>query len=204
MFACFLTGYHGPADPYKQQLRQHRKEKKLKFRNPETSPFREDAKYFKRLSYFPPNRSFKCSARIERIASTARPLAFPTTKAGVRKRYIKYAILHFKLGGNNYQLSVYKSLQFPKLPEYKDLLFLPFTDLTTSESTYGGGRYMDIPLPPADADTLSLDFNMAYNPYCAYSDGWSCPIPPAENDLHIAILAGEKDFPGLNKRKSKD
>ena len=73
-------------------------------------------------------------------------------------------------------------------------LFIPFTDRTNGHETYGGGRYLDAPLPEANAPEITLDFNRAYNPYCAYNNAYSCPVPPAENRLQVAIPAGEKSF----------
>ena len=75
-------------------------------------------------------------------------------------------------------------------PSDENSLFLPFTDQTNGKELYGGGRYMDVEIPLSDA--IILDFNKAYNPYCACSDRYSCPIPPQENDLQIPILLGEK------------
>ena len=75
-------------------------------------------------------------------------------------------------------------------PGYENSLFVPFTDLTNGKETYGGGRYMDVEIP--EGDSIVLDFNKAYNPYCAYSTNYSCPIPPKENDLPISINAGLK------------
>ncbi len=77
---------------------------------------------------------------------------------------------------------------------YKDHLFLPFTDLTSGEESYGGGRYIDLETTGIINNRLVIDFNKAYNPYCTYSDGYNCPIPPRENDLPVAIRAGEKAF----------
>jgi uncharacterized protein (DUF1684 family) len=77
-----------------------------------------------------------------------------------------------------------------KKEEFEKYLFVPFTDLTSGKETYGGGRYLDLEVP--DGDSLEVDFNYAYNPYCAYTDGYSCPIPKPESRLSISILAGEK------------
>ena len=76
--------------------------------------------------------------------------------------------------------------------EFVDYLFLPFTDLTNGEATYAGGRYIDLAIP--DGDTLIIDFNKSYNPYCAYNKKYSCPIVPKVNHLEIDINAGVKAF----------
>ncbi len=107
------------------------------------------------------------------------------TSNGVRKSYVKAGTLEFALEGQTLNLTAYSN------PESEDQsLFIPFRDLTSGTLTYGSGRYLDLDLE-ADGSVL-LDFNLAYHPYCAYSDGWSCPIPPLENWLKVPILAGEK------------
>jgi len=117
------------------------------------------------------------------------------TYSGVTKPYIKYGELLFEIPGKGTQrINVYQSLKALKLPQYKDHLFIPFKDLTSGESTYDGGRYIDIKLSDIKKGIVYLDFNKAYNPWCAYSEGYSCPIPPAENTLNIAIEAGELTF----------
>jgi uncharacterized protein len=80
-------------------------------------------------------------------------------------------------------------------PEYADYLFVPFTDATTGNETYGSGRYIDLRLGDIKNNTVLLDFNKCYNPYCAYTSGYNCPIPPKENRLAVAVKAGEKVFP---------
>ena len=81
-----------------------------------------------------------------------------------------------------------------KMEQYKDYLFIPFMDHTNGETTYGGGRYFDVMIGDIMDDKLVLDFNICYNPYCAFSDGYNCPVPPKENHLEVAIKAGEKMF----------
>jgi uncharacterized protein (DUF1684 family) len=79
-------------------------------------------------------------------------------------------------------------------PQFKDYLFLPFKDDTNGVETYGGGRYMDVRISTVKDGKIILNFNKAYNPYCAYNEGFNCPIPPQENHLNIAIRAGERNF----------
>ncbi len=109
------------------------------------------------------------------------------TSNGVRKFFIRAGTLEFAAAGEILHLTAFSN------PESEDAgLFIPFRDATSGTQTYGSGRYLDSELS-ADG-TVLLDFNLAYNPYCAYSDGWSCPIPPLENWLRVPILAGEKAF----------
>jgi uncharacterized protein len=109
------------------------------------------------------------------------------TSSGVRKSYVRAGLLEFVVADQTVQLTAYTN------PESDDPeLFIPFRDATSGNQTYGSGRYLN---PELSADgSVMLDFNLAYNPYCAYSDGWSCPIPPLENWLSVAIMAGEKTF----------
>jgi uncharacterized protein (DUF1684 family) len=109
---------------------------------------------------------------------------------GVREpEYRKYGEVHFVLQGQQLRLNVYQSLDLVHTPGYEDYLFIPFTDLTNGHETYGGGRYLDFRIPKAAS--VWLDFNRAYNPYCAYTSGkYSCPVPPPENRLPVAVRAG--------------
>ncbi|MFC7667025.1 DUF1684 domain-containing protein [Hymenobacter humi] len=100
------------------------------------------------------------------------------------------ASLRFVLQGQPMRLSVYQSADLLKRPGFEDYLFVPFTDLTNGHGSYGGGRYLDLRIPPAGTRVMQLDFNRAYNPSCAYNHGYSCPVPPAENRLPVAIPVG--------------
>ena len=106
--------------------------------------------------------------------------------------YQPIGTLEFRLAGKKQRLTVYRSPPLSAKPEYAHSLFVPFTDLTNGAATYGGGRYLDLtgPLGP----TVDLDFNKAYNPYCAYGGKYSCPLPPVENHLQVPVTAGVKAF----------
>ena len=110
------------------------------------------------------------------------------TTANSIKDYDIYGIATFTLDGKEYQLNIYQSHQLRTQEKYIDYLFLPFTDQSNGAETYGGGRYMDLRIPTGT--TIELDFNKAYNPFCAYATGYACPIPPKENDISVAINAG--------------
>ena len=116
------------------------------------------------------------------------------TYSGMRKQYVKYGELHFELAGKKQRLNVYQSLDLRKMPQYRDYLFVPFKDLTNAGETYGGGRYLDFRMKDIEGSDCVLDFNKAYNPYCAYSEGYNCPIPPRENHLEAKVEAGEMNF----------
>ncbi|HTR27829.1 MAG TPA: DUF1684 domain-containing protein [Puia sp.] len=106
----------------------------------------------------------------------------------------KYGRLTFRVHDTTLHLFVYQLQFLLGKEDTKDDLFVGFTDLTSARDTYGGGRYIDCVIGDIRNGTMILDFNKAYNPYCAYTSGYNCPIPPKENDLPVAILAGEKNY----------
>ncbi|GLR17379.1 DUF1684 domain-containing protein [Portibacter lacus] len=194
LILCFgaLQGQGELAADYSKDLKKYRKDYKKALLSDERAPL-ADKKDIKKISFYEPNEAFivKC---LFIGASEARPFEMATF-SGVTKPYIKYGELLFEVPGKGtHRISVYQSLKALKIPQYKDHLFVPFKDLTTGDTTYGGGRYIDIRLSDIEKGIVYLDFNKAYNPWCAYSDGFSCPIPPEENTLNIAIEAGELSF----------
>lgn len=106
--------------------------------------------------------------------------------------YRVYGVITFTLNGKEHQLNIYQNLGLLNDEEYKDYLFLPFLDDTNGESTYGGGRYVESSIP--DGDTIVIDFNEAYNPYCAYNKKYSCPIVPRVNYVETEVKAGVKAY----------
>ena len=149
----------------------------------------KDKKFFR---FYPPSSDYKIEATFTRIWDTT-GFMMPTS-GREPKRYFRYGYIRFSLQGKNLQLTVFQSKDLMTDPTYRDYLFLPFTDLTSGEESYGGGRYIDLAMKDIKSNKLMIDFNKGYNPYCAYSSGYNCPIPPRENDLPIAIRAGEKQF----------
>lgn len=150
---------------------------------------RSERKDFTGIHHFPINLKYRVVAQLEKFALSD-TVIFPTS-SGKKKRYIKYAKANFKLDGKKHTLVLYRMADIKK-PEYAKLVFLPFTDLTSNNETYGGGRYIDLEI--TDADSITIDFNLCYQPYCAYShNGWNCPIPPLENFVNAKIKAGVKN-----------
>ncbi|HEU4496844.1 MAG TPA: DUF1684 domain-containing protein [Flavobacterium sp.] len=167
------------------------KQLNAQYADPEESPLLEkDLKKFKSLSFFPISKKFFVIAKFIRTPGE-KPFEMATT-TGRKPVYVKYGEAHFTIDGKSFKASLYQSQDLKKIDKYKDNLFLPFTDLTSGTETYGGGRYIDLKIP--QGDTLIIDFNKAYNPYCAYNHKYSCPIPPSENDLAVAVRAGVKKF----------
>lgn len=151
---------------------------------------KEDLKQFKGLDFYPIDEKYIVEAIFIR---TKREKSFKMkTTTSRTPMYKKYGELHFSIDGKELKLNVYQNLDLKKKPGYEDYLFLPFSDLTCGKESYIGGRYIDMQIPKSEK--VIIDFNQAYNPYCAYNYEYSCPIVPLENDLDIEILAGVKKF----------
>ena len=152
------------------------------------------------LDFYPPQSQWALVAKIVRTPDS--PTFGLPTYSGQERPYRQYGILYFEIAGKPYRLCVYQNTKLAQDAAHQDHLFLPFKDHTNGESTYGGGRYLDLHSADIQADdTLLLDFNLCYNPWCAFSDGYNCPIPPPVNELDLAIEAGEKVFRGEHKHK---
>lgn len=174
-----------------QSAVEFQKQLDMDFANPEESPLdAKDLKEFKGLDFFPVDTNFIVKAEFVRTPAEA-PFAMKTSTDRL-PIYVKYGELYFELNGRRMKLNVYQNQELMQDPEYFDYLFLPFTDLTNGNETYAGGRYIDFRIP--ESSEVTLDFNKAYNPYCAYSGKYSCPVPPEENNLEIEIFAGVKSF----------
>lgn len=161
------------------------------FANREESPLTdEDFKVFQSLEFYPIDEKFIVEAKFVR---TPKEKVFKMKTSTTRlPEYKKYGELLFQIDGKSFKLNVYQNIELSKKEGYEDYLFLPFSDLTCGKESYIGGRYIDMRIPKTE--TVTIDFNKAYNPYCAYNHKYSCPIVPLENDLPIEILAGVKKF----------
>ena len=146
-----------------------------------------DKKY---LRFYPVNASFHVTAVFEKISDS---LQLKTSKGGSETFY-RYGKITLRLNNKVYAMYIYQSPRLMHTTGFEDYLFLPFTDLSNGRDTYGGGRYIDLTIKDIQNDKLVIDFNKCYNPYCAYRTGYRCPIPPKENDLPLAVTAGEKAF----------
>ena len=142
--------------------------------------------------FYPATEKFKVSCRFQRSSDSSIVVMTTSGKKIPQKDFMRYGKLFFTINDTALELTVYQSQIKNVLT--KDYLFLPFTDLTTGEETYGSGRYIDLLVSAIKKDTVVIDFNKAYNPYCAYSNNFNCPLPPRENYLPVAITAGEKTF----------
>lgn len=141
-----------------------------------------------KLDFFEINQNFKIEADYK-LQKKNKVVSFLTSD-GIYKKYQVFATISFEIEGKKYHLTTYKFYPAPAM--YRKLVFLPLKDLTAPEQTYGAGRYLDLSSDDFKDGKTVLDFNKLYNPYCAYSDNYSCPIPPKENHLEVNIEAGEK------------
>ncbi|WP_421809854.1 DUF1684 domain-containing protein [Flagellimonas sp.] len=169
----------------------YQKETNESFRDPETSPLPDKyRKDFTGLDFYDPDTTYVVNAKLV-LTPDAVPFLLPTT-TDRKSREVVYGIAHFSLNGEEHKLEVYRSLDLVGEEGYEDYLFLPFLDDTNGKETYGGGRYIDLSIP--EGDTLVIDFNKAYNPYCVYNKKYSCPLVPRQNYLRTKVRAGVKDF----------
>ncbi|MFT5859354.1 MAG: hypothetical protein ACI865_001455 [Flavobacteriaceae bacterium] len=147
----------------------------------------DEIESFVGLDYFDFDSTFQINARF--IKSKGKKFEMPTSTDRLPV-YRRYGFIEFEIAAQTCTLEVYQNLALRKEKEFRKHLFIPFRDGTSRNETYGGGRFMDVEIP--NGKTLEIDFNLAYNPYCAYSHRYSCPIPPEANTLIIPIKAGEK------------
>lgn len=197
LFLLLFLGVDAKAQTFKDQIAAHREKYKADFVSSERAPLKEpDLKY---LQFYDADSAYRINANVS-LLEGEEAFKMPTY-AGTTADYIRYAKLNFELNGKPVQLTLYKNIALATNAAYRDYLFLPFTDQTNNKETYGGGRYIDLKTTAIADGKIELDFNKAYNPYCAYSDGYRCPIPPEENDLQLEIKAGEKIYSGEKKHK---
>jgi uncharacterized protein (DUF1684 family) len=171
-------------------ISKSREEKDYQFKNSDNSPLAIDRRSdFIGLQYFPITEEYFVFADFTPFETTD-TISLPTTKAGDFRKMIRYGKL-------NFQIAESKSLEltaFKELDNQQDMLFVPFKDKTSGFTTYQAGRYLEIS-EPDEQQMCIIDFNRAYNPYCAYNAEYSCPLIPSENILPVFIKAGEKNPP---------
>jgi uncharacterized protein (DUF1684 family) len=173
-------------EAYLGRLREARRQKDQTLHTAADSPIPDAQRAtFAGLRYFAPAVGFRVTARLVR-----QPVLLPQPLAmslGAPESYQRWGTAEFELNGKPQKLTLLQKAGDKQL-------FVPFTDPTNGEQTYGAGRYIDVPLPPAEATEIELDFNQAYNPYCAYNHDFSCPLPLTENRLTVPVTAGEQTF----------
>lgn len=184
LLVFIFTQSGGSSDEYIAEIEKFREDKHDFFKNSQGSPFVQKKIEYIPVTFFPPNPDFKVRAKLERL--TTRKTVTIANSDGSDVKYVKYANARFKLGGSEHSLLILKALGFGN--QY----LTAFLDETSAVSTYGGGRYLDLVV--GKSNQIEIDFNKAYNPYCAYSEEYLCPLPPRENYLEVAVKAGEKDY----------
>ncbi len=193
LVAIIVIGYFSlqtgqSPEEYKSQIIKEREEKDLFMMNSEESPFAKAEEKFTHLNYFEPDPAYKVTAKLVDVPS--KKMILLPTSSGEEDRYLEFAYAEFELDGQTNKLLI---LELVNEGATKGQLFLAFADGISAKETYGAGRYLDVKKVPA-ATSIVLDFNKAYNPYCAYNDNFSCPFPPKENVLSIEVKAGEKNY----------
>lgn len=196
IIVCIVSLLFASCNKEIQLIQKHRRNYKKSFLLDDRAPIKKSD--VKHLNFFPPSTSARVEAKVI-LTPDAEVFDLPTY-SGITRSYKKFADLIFTWEGDmRMKLSVYENQALKGNPLYADYLFLPFKDLTNGKTTYGGGRYMNISKNDLVDGKVLLDFNTCYNPWCAYSDGFNCPIPPPENVLSVAIEAGEKMYTGTYK-----
>ena len=183
------TILYGQVDDQGAEYREFWDKTEMEYKNPLESPLtKSEIAVFKGIPKYEYNPKYRVEAHWKLIPYEK---PFKIEETGTRKStYQKVAEVHFKIGDDSLKLAAYQNLSLMRTAGFENYIFMPFNDLTNGFETYGGGRYLDFDKPIGNK--VIIDFNIAYNPYCAYSDKYSCPIPPRENHLNVKIPAGAK------------
>ena len=188
LFSLFLLLNCDNRKRYSTDLTPFQREINDFFKDASVSPLKNrDLKNFRGLDFFTYDSSYVVIAKLMKTPKEEPFMMLTTTDMMVE--YIKYGTVSFELFSNQYSLDIYKNLEDPN---EQDNLFLPFLDDTNGNESYGGGRYINLDIPKGDS--LLIDFNSAFNPYCVYDEKYSCPIVPRENYMPLEINAGVKNF----------
>lgn len=195
LFSCAVRN-HGVWD--QQSLDKYRNNYKKGFLENPRSPLDSNDIHFLDFYAWDPTWKLDCSCKEK---PDSKPFEMPTY-SGVTRMYVVHAELSCKYKNMILHLQLYKNIQQPINPLYKNQLFLPFKDLTNNDETYGGGRYINLQTTDIKKGKIKVDFNTCYNPWCAYSSGFNCPIPPKFNHMDVEVTAGEKKFKGSYKNST--
>ena len=190
VMALFVsTLLYGQIDDRGAEYREFWDKTEMEYKNPLESPLsKSEIADFKGIPRYEYNPKYRVEANWK-LTPYEKP--FKIEETGPRKStYQKVAEVHFKIGEDSLKLAAYQNLSLMRTGGFDDYIFMPFIDMSNGFETYGGGRYMDFDKP--NGSKVIIDFNKAYNPYCAYSDKYSCPVPPRENHLDVKIPAGAK------------
>jgi len=177
---------------YIKSIEMMRREKDFFFKEDSNSPIPHELRHaFTGLAYFPVDPKYRVRSRLVRDPNPQKVVL--ATSKGIPREMIRVGFCEFEIDGTNQRFAAYKAVPQPGHHHEDRSLFVPLRDSTSGKETYGASRYLDV--EEQSSDEYVLDFNLAYNPYCAYSDDYVCPFPPRENWLSVPIRAGEKNFP---------
>ncbi len=182
-YTIFRTGED---EDYINKIEEERASRIKFLKVSDASPFQLYDKEFSEPEYYPISADYRVNAKLERFQTRERMTI--QNSDGSETQYQKFAHAIFSLKGQQHRLLILKHMNMGAISQY----FTGFADNTSGNDTYGGGRYLDLEI--GKSDNIVIDFNLAYNPYCAYVDEYQCPFPPKENVLSIRIEAGEKDY----------
>lgn len=195
--ACARQGGMTSIVDYNTEMRQHRAKYKADLSSNEHSPISVADTVL--LDFYPVDPAYRCDCAFVKEPS---PEPFEmSTYAGTTKEYFVFGRAQCQVAGQAIELELYRSPSLLRMPQYRNYTFLPFKDHSNGGESYGGGRYINLEIPDPSISRIIIDFNKAYNPYCAYSEGYKCPIPPVANHLDLRIPAGEKAWRGEHKSK---
>ncbi|WP_433895690.1 peptide deformylase [Sphingobacterium mizutaii] len=197
-FISFFAPVILMAQSLEQEIQSYRDKQIQEMVKDEFGPLRKDQVEF--VSFYPAKQDYVVTASVEQLFNE--PTFRMPTYDGTSNEYKRYGFLNFELNGKKYKLTAYQSVALFQNATYKNHLFVPFMDNTTGETTYEGGRYLDLSISDIRDGKIKIDFNRAYNPYCAYSNGYRCPQPPKDNILNAVIEAGEKKYKGPKNERN--
>jgi uncharacterized protein (DUF1684 family) len=189
-FILLLIPFIGASQQSETEILEHREEHKQELLDTANHMLsNEEVDEFQGLDYFDFDPFYQVNVTFTKDKGKKFEMPTSTDRTPI---YRRYGYIDFMIDSVQYRLSAYQNIDLLKRDrkEFKNYLFIPYKDKTTRNETYGGGRFLDFEIP--ESENAQLDFNLAYNPYCAYSHRYSCPIPPDENTLKVEIKAGEK------------
>jgi uncharacterized protein (DUF1684 family) len=183
-------------ESYNDYIEKFRATYKAGFTHDERSPLNEEDLIY--LDFYPPNKTWKLNCQC--VTDPNNTTVEMPTYSGQIKMYKIYGEALCHIHNDTFSLKLYQNVP-NRNPLHAQYLFLPFKDHTNGDTTYGGGRYINLNIRDIQDGQIIIDFNTSYNPWCAYSDGYNCPIPPRDNHISMAIEAGEKNYRGNYKSK---
>ncbi|WP_254528774.1 MULTISPECIES: peptide deformylase [unclassified Sphingobacterium] len=197
-FISFFAPVILMAQSLEQEIQSYRDKQIQEMVKDEFGPLRKDQVEY--VTFYPAKQDYVVTAEVEQLFNE--PTFRMPTYDGTSNEYKRYGFLNFELNGKKYKLTAYQRVALFQNATYKNHLFVPFMDNTTGETSYEGGRYLDLSISDIKDGKIKIDFNRAYNPYCAYSNGYRCPQPPKDNILNAAIEAGEKKYNGPKNERN--